>query len=138
MRVFAGHLIACEMTANKSSGTNSLAAFSVCERLGPRLTALVGHGGFHALLARVLSLTQAEAPALLAVRVSADGSWEGVDELEALAESGGIAGGGVILVAHLLGLLEAFIGENLTLRLVRETWPGLSLNDQIEKQDESV
>jgi hypothetical protein len=29
----------------------------------------------------------------------------------------------------LLGLLVAFIGEDLTLRLVREVWPKLSLNN---------
>jgi predicted transglutaminase-like cysteine proteinase len=34
-----------------------------------------------------------------------------------------------LLLAQLLGLLVAFIGEDLTLRLVREVWPKLSLND---------
>jgi len=29
----------------------------------------------------------------------------------------------------LLGLLVAFIGENLTIRLVREVWPKAPLND---------
>jgi hypothetical protein len=35
----------------------------------------------------------------------------------------------VVLVAQLLRLLVAFIGETLTLRLVRESWPKLSVND---------
>lgn len=35
----------------------------------------------------------------------------------------------VVLVAHLLGLLIAFIGGNLTWRLVCEVWPNLSLDD---------
>ena len=35
----------------------------------------------------------------------------------------------MVLVAQLLGLLVAFIGETLTLRLVREVWPKLPLND---------
>jgi len=35
----------------------------------------------------------------------------------------------VLLVAQLLGLLVAFIGENLTLRLMRDVWPKLSLED---------
>jgi len=37
--------------------------------------------------------------------------------------------GRVVLLAQLLGLLVAFIGEDLTLRLVREVWPKLSIND---------
>jgi hypothetical protein len=37
--------------------------------------------------------------------------------------------GRVVLLAQLLGLLVAFIGEDLTLRLVREVWPKLSLNN---------
>jgi hypothetical protein len=34
----------------------------------------------------------------------------------------------VVLVAQLLGLLVTFIGEDLTLGLVREIWPKLSLD----------
>jgi hypothetical protein len=37
--------------------------------------------------------------------------------------------GCVVLLAQLLGLLVAFIGEHLTLRLVREVWSKLSLNN---------
>jgi len=33
------------------------------------------------------------------------------------------------LVSQLLSLLVAFIGANITLRMVREVWPKLSLND---------
>ena len=36
--------------------------------------------------------------------------------------------GGVVLIAQLLGLLVAFIGESLTVRLAREAWPKLPLN----------
>jgi hypothetical protein len=35
----------------------------------------------------------------------------------------------VVLLAQLLGLLVAFIGENLTLRLMREVWPKVPLNE---------
>jgi hypothetical protein len=41
-----------------------------------------------------------------------------------------MAEGSVVLVAQLLALLVAFIGENLTLRMVREVWPKLpQIND---------
>jgi hypothetical protein len=32
---------------------------------------------------------------------------------------------GVTLIAQLLGLLDAFIGQDLTLRLVADVWPDL-------------
>jgi hypothetical protein len=37
--------------------------------------------------------------------------------------------GSVVLLAQVLGLLVAFIGENLTVSLVREVWPKVSLNN---------
>jgi hypothetical protein len=36
---------------------------------------------------------------------------------------------GTILIARLLGLLLIFLGEALTLSLLRVTWPGAALND---------
>jgi hypothetical protein len=33
------------------------------------------------------------------------------------------------MLAQLLGLLVAFVGESLTVRLVREVWPKVRLDD---------
>jgi len=35
-----------------------------------------------------------------------------------------------ILLSHLLGLLVAFIGENLTMQILCEVWPQLYRNDR--------
>ena len=129
MRDFAERLIAYETRGNKSSGTKTPAAFLVGEKLRPHLATLMGNAGFRALLSRALALANAEVPWLRAVHVKADGSLEGLDELEAQVDPDEISEGSVVLLAQLLGLLVAFIGENLTLRLVREVWPKLSLND---------
>lgn len=66
---------------------------------------------------------------LNAVQVKVDGSLEGLDELDVQSDPEQFAEGRLVLVTQLLGLLVAFIGEELTLRLVREAWPKLSLND---------
>jgi hypothetical protein len=129
MRDFAERLIAYEARGNKSSETNTPAAFLVGEKLRPHLATLMGNVGFRALLSRALALANAEVPWLRAVRVKADGSFEGLDELGAQVDPDEIFEGRVVLLAQLLGLLVAFIGEDLTLRLVREVWPKLSLND---------
>lgn len=127
MREFAERLIAFETTVNNSSKTKTPAAFLVDEKLRPHLTTVMGNVGFRALLSRSLALANAEVPWLRAVHVKADGALEGLDELEAQVKPEEFAEGKIVLLAQLLGLLVAFIGENLTLWLVREAWPELSL-----------
>ena len=129
MRDFAERLTACETTENKSTGTKTPAAFPVCEKLRPRLVTLMGNTGFRALLSRALARATLDVPSLRAVQVEADGSLAGVDKLEVQAAPEELAKGSVVLLAHLLGLLVTFIGETLALRLVREVWPKLPLDD---------
>ena len=129
MREFAGYLIACETKRDKSSATKPPAAFVVCEKLRPPLANLMGNAGFRALLSRSLALANDEAPWLRAAHVKLDGSLEGLNDLEAQIDPDEFFEGSVVLLAGLLGLLAAFIGEKLTLQLVREVWPKLSLND---------
>jgi hypothetical protein len=129
MRDLSQCLIAYETRGNKSSETKTPAACLVGEKLRPHLATLLGNVGFRALLSRALALANTDVPWLRAVHVKTDGSFEGLDELEAQVDPDEIFEGCVVLLAQLLGLLVAFIGENLTLRLVREVWPKLSLND---------
>jgi hypothetical protein len=129
MRKFAKRLMAHETAGNKSSETKTPAAFHVCEKLRPRLATLVGNGGFRALFSRALALASAEVTWLRAVHVKGDGSLEGVGELHAQLAPDEFFEGRVVVLAQLLGLLVAFIGENLTLQLVHEIWPKIPLND---------
>jgi len=129
MRHFAERLIVFETKDDKSSTTTTSAAFPVPEKLRPHLAALMGNGGFRALLSRALALAGAEVPWLRAAQVKEDGSLEGLEELRAHLKPVEFLEGRVVLLAQLLGLLLAFIGENLTLRLVREVWPKVPLND---------
>ena len=131
MRNFARRLIDYETGANKSSGIKTPAAFLVCEKLRPQLAMLAGSGGFHALLSRAFALANPEVPWLRTVHLKTDGSLEGLEELQAHLDRDELFDGGVVLVAQLLGLLVAFIGENLTLRLIREVWPKVPLDDLV-------
>jgi hypothetical protein len=128
MRDFAECLIAYETRGNKSSEAKTPVVFA-CEKLRPQLVTLMGNTGFRALLSRALALASAEVPWLRAVRVKADASLEGSEELHAQVAPEDIVEGGVVLLAQLLGLLATFIGENLTVHLVREVWPNVPLND---------
>jgi hypothetical protein len=129
MRNFAKRIMAYEAIGKKSSGRKIPAAFQVCEKLRPHLATLMGNAGFRALLSRSLALASAEVPSLRAAHVKSDGSLEGLDELGPQVDPEENAEGRVVLLAQLLGLLMAFIGENLTVRLVGEVWPKLPLND---------
>ena len=129
MRDFAERLIAYESRGHKTSGNKTLAAFSACEKLRPHLATLLGSTGFHALLSRALALAVVEALRLCAVQVKADGSLAGADAPETPLDSNELPEGGVVLLAQLLGLLVAFIGENLTLRLLRDVWPKLTVSE---------
>ena len=129
MRNLASRLVAYETSGNKSSGTNPPAAFQVCEKLRPHLATLMGKGGFRALLSRALTVASEEASLLVVVQIDEDGSLEGWDRPEARVSPKELTESAVLLTAQLLGLLAAFIGDNLMLRLVREIWPKVSLED---------
>jgi hypothetical protein len=101
----------------------------VIEKLRISLTRFAGAEGFASLLRRALTLASADVPSLQSVKVGADGRVEGIEHLA--AETGTGAGGEVeaALAGHLLELLVTFIGEPLTLRLVRGAWSDTSLDE---------
>jgi hypothetical protein len=129
MRNFATQLTAYVSRGNSPSETNAAAAFHVCEALHGHMAIFVGNSAFRAFLAHALALTKAEAPWLGEMRLQADGTLEGLKELQAQLDPQKLSEGGIVLLAQLLGLLVAFIGERLTLRMVNEVWPKFALKD---------
>jgi hypothetical protein len=128
MRIFAKRLIACETNGNQASEAIP-ASFPVFETLRPHLAMLMGNGGSRAVLSRALALAFTEVPWLHAVHVKSDGTLEGLVELKERLKSEDISEGRTVLLAQLLGLLVAFIGESLTLQLARDAWPDVSLDN---------
>lgn len=121
--------MAYEALGDKSSGVRTPAACLVGEKLRPQLAALMGNIGFSALQSRALALTEAQFTWMRAVHIKADGGFEGLNAVDAQIGPEEFFEGCVVLFAHLLGLLVTFIGEELTLRLMREVWPELPRND---------
>ena len=116
----ARRLLAFEAAHDNSSDARADVAVQVIEELRTHLIRLTGVEGFRSLLSRALTLAKAVVPSLNMVQVSADGSLEGFEGIEQSQEAGTTGQAGIILVAHLLELLVTFIGEPLTLRLVRD------------------
>ena len=134
MRDLAQRLIAHESAAGTTSAPKKLAAFRVCEALRQPLCELAGVAGFRSLLSRALTLARAEAPSLSAVQVAKDGSLQGLEELEPEIDTDQAKEIGVILIAHLIGLLLTFIGEGLTLRMVQDVWPEAAFDGHVSER----
>jgi hypothetical protein len=129
MRNFAKCLISHESLGNKSSEEKTQVNFQIFKKLSPHLATLMGTGGFRALLSRALVLAGAEVRWLRALHVKSDGSLDGMEELRVQLDPDEFLEGRIVLLAQLLGLLSAFVGENLTLRLIGEIWPKAPLGD---------
>jgi hypothetical protein len=126
MRDLARRLLAASQTA---SGPHVHEATRVCGTLQISLTRFAGAAGFTSLLSRALTLASAEVSSLQSVKIGTDGRLVGFEQLAADAGTGAMGGeAAVAITAHLLELLVVFIGEPLTLSLVREAWPEMSLD----------
>jgi len=125
LRSIAQQLLALEIAARKPADAAGATAFRVCEKLREPLGKIVGVAGFRSLLGRALAVAGVEVSWLRALHIKADGSLEGLKELETDLDSRAIAEGEVVLSAHLIELLVTFIGPALTVRLLQDTWPKL-------------
>jgi hypothetical protein len=135
-RDLARYLLNCEASSAKPAELMDSATLSVYEKLRLSLSAFAGLAAFESLAFRALTQAKAEAPSLWAVQVTEDGSLQGLAEFEPqvdinkdLAGEFTVSEAGIILIARLLGLLLIFLGEALTLSLLRVTWPGAALDD---------
>jgi hypothetical protein len=98
-------------------------ALCVLAKLRSHLTKRVGSAGFAALLTRAVALARMEADWLEAVQVDADANLTGLGEAARKQSADRAAAGAVSLLAQLIGLLVTFIGETLTMAIMRELWP---------------
>ena len=127
-REWARQLLKAEAVSREASEPPRHEVVRVCETLRISLTRFAGADGFTALLCRPLRLARAEHPSLQGLTVTAGGRLEGLEELVAVDETAGYEAATAI-TSHLLSLLVTFIGENLTIRMLREAWPGVSLGE---------
>lgn len=117
IRELARRLLAIE--AENHGGEPGAEAARVLERLRESLSRFAGPDGFAVLFRRATVLARAEQPSLPQVKSAGE---YGLDDF--LTAAGSTDKEAVtVLVAYLLGLLVTFIGEQLTIRLVRDAWP---------------
>ncbi len=114
----------------KGNDPDLTAAFTVCTKLGALLSQLAGRAGFRSLLSRALTLAQSEEPGLKDVRVLPDGRLEDPTMGKAGRSKDELTSTEVALVSHLFGLLFVLIGRSLTIQLVKEVWPEVSIDPE--------
>ena len=132
MRDLAHRLLAYEAATGKTSEPMESPTLRVYEKLRLSLGEFVGAAAFQSLASRALSLARPESLSLSAARITKDGYLQGQGEIENQFDSDNdqVGEGGIILIARLLGLLRIFLGEALTLSLLRNAWPGEALDDR--------
>jgi hypothetical protein len=137
MRDLAHRLFAYEVVAGKTSEPVEFATLRVYEKLRQSLSAFAGVAAFESLAFRALTQAKSEAPSLWAVQVAEGESLQGLGEFEPqidmdkdLSGEFPAGDGGIVLIARLLGLLLIFLGEALTLSLLRNAWPGEAFDDR--------
>jgi hypothetical protein len=119
-RDLARSLVAGEADRSTSSLHTEPATVRVYERLRRQLRSPMGVDGFQAIASRALALAKSQSPRLSAVEVTANGDLRGLGEVESQANADEDGEAGVILIAQLLGLFLAFLGEATTLRLIED------------------
>ena len=119
-RDLARNLVARESDSSTTSLQTEPASVRVYERLRRQLGAPIGADGFHSLAARALALARSESPRLGAVQVMSNGGLRGLGELGSQTDPDDDGEAGIILIAQLLGLFLALLGEATTLRLIED------------------
>ncbi len=130
---WAQRLLASEAANKSASDTDQHPLLRVFEKLRIALTQFVGADGFTALMRRAVAQARKEIPSLQNAQVTPEGVLEGIEEHASNGKSE--AEVATSITAHLLALLVTFIGEPLTLRLMREVWPDESHRTTIESED---
>jgi hypothetical protein len=123
----ANWLLAKEIGTEADGVGVAAAAEQVGRKLSLRLSTLITPAGSQAILSRALHLARVEFPFLEGVHAGTtpEACFEGLGPPVLDLEAGEAGRGLHTVLRIMLDLLVGFIGEELTLRLVREVWPDL-------------
>ena len=119
-RDLARSLIEREAEASTTARQALPASVRVYERLRGQLSASVGVDGFQALASRALALAKSQSSRLSAAQVTANGDLRGFGGVESGMDAGEDREAGINLIAQLLGMFLAFLGEATALRLIED------------------
>jgi hypothetical protein len=132
-RDWARRLIASEVEADPPCAQTHLATLRVYEKLRRELCAPIGIDSFQALASRALSLAKSHSPGLSTVQITEHGGLLGLGDVPFNMNSEDDGEVGVILIAQLLGLFLALLGEAATLRLIEHIPPPVEVKAKLDE-----
>jgi hypothetical protein len=120
-----------ETSVGADRSGSSAAADRVWQKLSRPLSRLVSERGAQAILSRALHTARRDFPFLEGVRASIppESSFEVLDQRIHTIEADEASQGLLAVLNILFDLLAGFIGDDITLRLVREVWPELPVRE---------
>jgi hypothetical protein len=116
-------LLVREMGSSTDAPAIALAARRLCERFAQQLTPIIGEAGVSAICSRSLHLAQRRFPLLATTPAHGDGAFARVEESLRGLEPGTASDAAIAVLTTASSLLDSFIGEGLTTRLLRGAWP---------------
>jgi hypothetical protein len=117
-------LLASEGGSASDSEACAAAAGRIYDKLDAHLAPLIGRAGVQALFARSARLAQSELVPLTEVAAGADGSTKLRAHLQSLEPAVAIETAAA-LFGTFLDLITTFIGERLTVQVLRNAWPAM-------------
>jgi hypothetical protein len=133
LRRFVRHALVAATDDAAPDGAQLRAAFDVlCDQLWFRLRPLFGELAIRALFARALHLSQAEFRWLEGVTLESGNrcALQKLDTVSRDLTAHVLADGLAALLAHEIALLSAFIGEDIVLPIVEQSWGAASMTDR--------
>lgn len=121
-----------QLLALEAGGAGEIAAVRVYDKLAEQLTPLLGAAGVQLLFARSAKLTEELSAAFPTVLPGG----AKVRELLAATDPAPSAEAAISLFANFLTLMTTFIGERLTVHVLRSAWPNLDEKEAVEKKNE--
>lgn len=135
VRELAKYLVAFESCIASPPRTPGILEFRIFARLCKPFAAISGNQGLQPLLVRALESAHLDYPWLETARVSLDGEVQGLGSLGQSLSEGAAAAGELAMIASLVELLRTFLGDGVTMQLLRSIWPLVTL---IQLDDQSA
>jgi hypothetical protein len=116
-------LLAQEAGNGADAPAMAVAARRLCERFAQQLIPVIGPAGVAAICSRSLRLVQRQFPSIGSIPTPDEGPFAGVQTSLQKLDPSMAADAAVALLTTASQLLDSFIGEGLTTRLLHGAWP---------------
>jgi hypothetical protein len=125
----ARSLLAYEAAGSTSEAVQSLAV-RVCEKLRGPLCALAGVVWYRTLIGRALTLARSQTNSLGDFQIAENGSLQDVGKSSLQSDRHYASEADVLLTSHSIGLILSLLGTAVTLQLVQDVFPNLTITTE--------